>query len=279
MNTKWIKLACIGLTFFTVACNNEEDPIASENLGIVEMFSPGADADQEVKDIYNEYIGGKYMIIDIIIIALIALGVFFGYKKGLVGILIGVASLILSIILAFVLQGPVSEYLYSTPVGTSIESKVTEFVNDTLSSENNENVDSEDNTKKENDFFSKVIQDATNSEDTVKEASKNITMFILKGITFIGIFILVRIICYILQMILNVVFDLPILHSVNKFGGMAINLVATLLKLWILLAAIQLISSVVAIDFITNLINQSYLTKLLYENNILLNILQTTIKL
>ena len=89
------------------------------------------------------------MIIDIIIIALIALGVFFGYKKGLVGILIGVASLILSIILAFVLQGPVSEYLYSTPVGTSIESKVTEFVNDTLSSENNENVDSEDNTKKE----------------------------------------------------------------------------------------------------------------------------------
>ena len=219
------------------------------------------------------------MIIDIIIIALIALGVFFGYKKGLVGILIGVASLILSIILAFVLQGPVSEYLYSTPVGTSIESKVTEFVNDTLSPENNENVDSEDNTKKENDFFSKVIQDATNSEDTVKEASKNITMFILKGITFIGIFILVRIICYILQMILNVVFDLPILHSVNKFGGMAINLVATLLKLWILLAAIQLISSVVAIDFITNLINQSYLTKLLYENNILLNILQTTIKL
>ena len=219
------------------------------------------------------------MIIDIIIIALIALGVFFGYKKGLVGILIGVASLILSIIVAFVLQGPVSEYLYSTPVGTSIESKVTEFVNDTLSSENNENVDSEDNTKKENDFFSKVIQDATNSEDTVKEASKNITMFILKGITFIGIFILVRIICYILQMILNVVFDLPILHSVNKFGGMAINLVATLLKLWILLAAIQLISSVVAIDFIINLINQSYLTKLLYENNILLNILQTTIKL
>lgn len=219
------------------------------------------------------------MITDIIIIALIALGVFFGYKKGLVGILIGVASLILSIILAFVLQGPVSEYLYSTPVGTSIESKVTEFVNDTLSSENNENVDSEDNTKKENDFFSKVIQDATNSEDTVKEASKNITMFILKGITFIGIFILVRIICYILQMILNIVFDLPILHSVNKFGGMAINLVATLLKLWILLAAIQLISSVVAIDFITNLINQSYLTKLLYENNILLNILQTTIKL
>ena len=219
------------------------------------------------------------MIIDIILIALIALGVFFGYKKGLVGILIGVASLILSIILAFVLQGPVSEYLYSTPVGTSIESKVTEFVNDTLSSENNENVDSEDNTKKENDFFSKVIQDARNSEDTVKEASKNITMFILKGITFIGIFILVRIICYILQMILNIVFDLPILHSVNKFGGMAINLVATLLKLWILLAAIQLISSVVAIDFITDLINQSYLTKLLYENNILLNILQTTIKL
>ena len=55
MNTKWINLACIGLMFFTVACNNEDDPIASENLGIVDMFSPGEDADQEVKDMYNKY--------------------------------------------------------------------------------------------------------------------------------------------------------------------------------------------------------------------------------
>lgn len=211
------------------------------------------------------------MIVDIILIALLALGIFFGYRKGLVGIFIGVISLILSIILAFMLQGPVSEYLYTTPIGTSIESSVTGFVE--------ENINSNDNKENDNKFLQDIIQSATNSENTVKEASKNITLFILKGITFVGIFILVRIICYILQMILNIVFDLPILSSVNKFGGIAINLLASLLKIWILLAAIQLISSVISIDFITNLINQSVLTKLLYENNILLNLLQTTIKL
>lgn len=211
------------------------------------------------------------MIVDIILIALLALGIFFGYRKGLVGIFIGVISLILSIILAFMLQGPVSEYLYTTPIGTSIESSVTGFVE--------ENINSNDSKENDNKFLQDIIQSATNSENTVKEASKNITLFILKGITFVGIFILVRIICYILQMILNIVFDLPILSSVNKFGGIAINLLASLLKIWILLAAIQLISSVISIDFITNLINQSVLTKLLYENNILLNLLQTTIKL
>jgi hypothetical protein len=36
-------------------CNKESHPVASENLGIIEMFTPGADADQEVRQIFNDY--------------------------------------------------------------------------------------------------------------------------------------------------------------------------------------------------------------------------------
>ncbi|MDD3303444.1 MAG: CvpA family protein [Clostridia bacterium] len=217
------------------------------------------------------------MIIDIILIALIALGIFFGYKKGMVGILIGVAALILSLVLAFMLQGPVANYLYTTPIGSGIESNVSKLVNDTVHADENNSQGT--TTKEDNNFFNKVIQEASKTDDVVKEASKNFTLFILKGITFVGIFILVRIICYILQMILNVVFDLPILHSVNKLGGVVLSVITTLIKLWIVLAIIQLLSSVVAMDSVTNIINQSYVTKILYENNILINMLQSGIKL
>ena len=55
MKNKWISLAAAGILLLLAACNNEDDPVASEDLGIVDMFSPGADADQEVKDIYNKY--------------------------------------------------------------------------------------------------------------------------------------------------------------------------------------------------------------------------------
>ena len=41
------------------------------------------------------------VILDLLLVALIALGAFNGHKKALVGVVVGFASLILSIVLAF----------------------------------------------------------------------------------------------------------------------------------------------------------------------------------
>ena len=52
------------------------------------------------------------VILDLLLVALIALGAFNGHKKGLVGVVVGFASLILSIVLAFGFQGIVSNAIY-----------------------------------------------------------------------------------------------------------------------------------------------------------------------
>lgn len=209
------------------------------------------------------------MIIDIIVIAIIALSAFLGYKKGLVSILVSFAGMIIAIVLAFILQGPVADFLYNTPIGSSIEQGVTKVIE--------ENVQQENNNDNEN-FITKILNSKENSQD-INKAAESLTKYILKGISFVGILILVFIICYILQMVLNLVFDLPLLNSVNRLGGIGLNIIKTLIKLWVLLAIISFISAIPIVKPVVDVINDSMLVKLLYDNNFLVAIIQGTMKL
>lgn len=215
------------------------------------------------------------MILDIVLIIILLISAFIGYKKGLVGVVLSIVSLILSIILAVFLQGTVANYLYSeTGVGTMIESSIKTTIETEL--ENRLNTEVEENKNKFIDMFFEPEELATT---VVDESANKITMFILKGISFVGIFILVFIICYILRMILNIVFKLPILNSINKVGGVSLNVLKTVFKIWILLAIIYFVSFVPLVDTINNFIDSSVVTKFLYENNIIVNILKSTLNI
>lgn len=210
------------------------------------------------------------MILDIIVIALLALSGYMGYKKGLVGILVSFISLILAIVLAFVLQGPISQYLYEdTGMGTSLEQSVKSVVEKNINTEEGESKIL---------FLDKVISDNQEEGSLVDNASKQLTLYILKGISFIGVLVLVFIICYILQMLLNLVFDLPILHSVNKFGGIGLNIIKTLVKFWIVLALISFIATIPFIQPVVETIEKSTLTKVLYHNNMLVTLIESSMK-
>lgn len=198
-----------------------------------------------------------------------------GIKNGLVSILVGFLSLVIAIFLAFILQGTVSEFLYNnTPIGTSIQKVATNFV-----TENLKNEDSSSKDKNTIEFINKIVNKGEDEDKIINDAAITITKYILSGISFIGIIIVVLIICYILTMLLNFVFDFPILSSINKFGGIGINLLKTLLKLWILLAIISFVSTLPILDPVIEQINQSFVVKVLYENNLLVNIVKSTIKL
>ena len=209
------------------------------------------------------------MILDVIVLVILLISAFIGYKKGLVGIAISLISLILSIILAVLLQGNLANYLFSeTTIGDTIEGSVKTMLEAQI-----------ENNTKEDTFINMFFDTDELINEMVDENAKKVTMFILKGISFIGIFILVSIICYIIRMILNIVFKLPILNSINKFGGVSLNVIKTIFKIWILLAIISFISFMPTIEHITKIIDSSIITKLLYENNIIINILKNTLGL
>ena len=78
-------------------------------------------------------------------------------------------------------------------------------------------------------------------------------------------------------MILNIVCKLPILNSINKVGGVSLNIIKNIFKIWIILAIISFVAFVPTFESIINLIDSSVITKFLYNNNIIVNILKSTL--
>lgn len=205
-----------------------------------------------------------FVLLDVILVALIAFGAFRGYKKGLVGVVVGFASLILSIILAFAFQSIVADALVDSGIGEALTEVVQENIQTMI--DNGENV--------EDSFYGSIIN-STITEDKVGQAAEVVTAFVMKGVSFIVIFLAVRIICYIIQMVLNVVFNLPILSSINQMGGIAVGVLSTLIKVWILLAIISFITPLPMFNGIAEFIDSTFVIKFLYNNNLLVTIIKT----
>lgn len=208
------------------------------------------------------------VILDFIVIILIALGAISGHKKGLVGVVVGFASLILSIIFAFAFQAIVSNALYDSGIGLKVKEIAQENMQKMI--DNGESI--------ENSFYGSIISNVT-TESNISDAAEVVSRFVMKGLSFIVIFLIVRIICYILQMILNIVFNLPILSSINSMGGIAVGILSILIKIWILLAILSFVAPLPMFEGILKYIDSTLLIKLLYNNNLLVTIIKAGLKI
>lgn len=210
------------------------------------------------------------MIIDIILVLFISLGAFMGYKKGLINVIISIIGLVLSLVLAFLLQTPVANTLKESSLGEKTYTTVYEGINKAV----NDHKQDVDNTT----FYSTIVKGYL-SDEQINTKAQQLTMFILKGISFFIIFVIVTIIIFILRSILNIVFDLPILNSINKFGGLGLGAIKSLVIVYIILALIAFLSPIPQVSkMITDNINKTNITKTLYANNLLVKIIESNIK-
>ena len=77
----------------------------------------------------------------------------------------------------------------------------------------------------------------------------------------------------ILSLILNTVIKLPVLDTLNGVLGLGAAVILMAVRIMILLTIIYFVSPLEIIQPVINYINTSCITKLLYENNIIVNIL------
>ena len=208
------------------------------------------------------------IIVDLIIIAVVLLFIFLGYKKGLTGSLIKLLSFIIAIVVAFVLYKPVANAVIENTV---IDDNIRTTLSATLGVENKTENTEENVPSTIMDNINKEIENAT---DEVKaNVIDHTTITIVNIGSGIVIFLAVRVILVLISLFAKILTDLPVIKQVDKLGGLAYGAIEGIFIVYAVLAVISLTSVIWANNAVVTAIANSSLGEMLYNNNIILNLL------
>ena len=196
-------------------------------------------------------------VLDLIIIAIIALFAFIGYKKGLIKVAFGLISFILALIISVILYKPVSNFIINY---TSIDNSIESIVEERLSSP--------DTTDEETQ---NIVSNYYNNIKTASSSvlAKGISKTIINIGCMIIVFIVTKLILLFFKFSGDLIAKLPLIKQINHAGGFLYGLLKGFIIIYLLLALIALISPIINIDNILVTINKSIIANIMYNNNII----------
>lgn len=196
-------------------------------------------------------------LIDLIVIVLIALITFIGYKRGLIKVLFGLLSFVLAILISVVLYKPVSNFIINyTPIDDYIENTIEDRLNSpNITEEETENIVS--------NYYNNIKNASTTAiSDGISKAIINVSCMII-------VFIFSKVILLFFRFIGDLFGKLPLIKQFNSAGGFIYGLLKGFIIIYVLLALITIISPIININWLIELINNSVITNIMYNNNII----------
>ena len=213
-----------------------------------------------------------WYVIDLVILAIILLCTFIGYKKGLIGVIFKIISFIIAILIALLLSGPISNWIMdNTTIAQNIEDNIVEKLTD-------ENVAEKKVEKEDINNTSQIVVDYINKQTTevknagIRSTAKEITETGIRVVVMIALYIITRIILFFFRKLAETLAELPLIKQFNKLGGTIYGVLEGLLIVYVILAVLSLIAPMINNGSIFEMINASIIGSFMYNNNIILNI-------
>lgn len=212
------------------------------------------------------------IIIDIVIVAIIALCLFLGYRRGLTGSLLKILSFVLAIVIAFILFKPVSNLVINhTNWDDSLKTSIEQFITEKTS------------TPEEKSSLPQVIVDYIDEtmaqsvneakEVAIENTAQSVTNLIVNAGVWIAVFIIARILLIFIKFITALIAKLPVIKQFDKLGGILYGILEAFVILYVLLAIISFMAPMINNAEFIDALNKSFIGSMLYNNNILLKIL------
>lgn len=159
------------------------------------------------------------IIIDLLIILIVVLSIWLGYKKGLTESLLKIFNFFIALIISIILFTPISNFVINN-------TQIDEFLQDSIISKFNNNeevgeVETENNMPTIfNNYISNQIKESTNEakEIIIKESARHVSIIIINIGIIITLFLITRIILIFIKGITNLITKLPVIKQCNEFG-------------------------------------------------------------
>lgn len=219
-------------------------------------------------------------IIDIIIIAVIALCTFLGYKKGLIKLAVGILGFFLAIIIALVLYTPISNFIINN---TNVKDNIKNAISDTVKSyvikeENAEGEEKQQESKVMVTYIDGIVAKqkemiVTGEKELIDTVSDNVAVNIIRIGVALAVFIISKLILIFINVFADLIGKLPIIKQFNKAGGTIYGVIQGILIVYIVFAIISLIAPMLNNTDFLEQINNSLIGNMVYNNNIILKLL------
>lgn len=211
-------------------------------------------------------------IIDLIIIAAIAVSVLYGLYRGFINGVLSVAALVASAGLSFMLCGDLAAWLqqnktlvdtliYYTDAGSRISNLDLSLLPVSQVTENalsqillSANLPSAFETA----FLSRFAY-AAQSTNIAQLLSQTIVSVSLSILSFLICFLLSYVVCTFIIHLIGYVFELPVLRHLDALAGGVFGLVRGVMLVFIFFALVPIVLAVVPVDFVSEMIAQSQL--------------------
>lgn len=228
-----------------------------------------------------------WYVLDIILVAVVLFFIMMSAKKGFISASKNIITLILTVTLLASMQGVVLEALQNSPLGDNIKKMVSENVTKTYETEQLPMETDTTDTEKSimiceamslPTFLSNSIEASIREMSEIKNnvmevITDSLTMLIMRIIALLLLFILVRIFVFLAVKILESLFELPGLKTINKTLGATIGIINALLVVYIICGAVSVFTPTDKLELISQAIDQTMLLKYVYNHNLLLSLL------
>ena len=203
------------------------------------------------------------IFLDITLAIILVLSVFFGYKKGLIKVAFNLCAFVLSIIITIFFYTPITNWVIEN---TEFDENIKQMIIE-------KNGGKDHNT--ENHHIQKFVSEYIN--ETKENALNDMAVIISEKAVAIAVaiilFIAIRLILIILSFLISGISNLPIIKQFNTLGGVIYGALVGVFIIYLILAIMFFVVFVNNNGIIAKTIETSTISKMLYNHNILLNII------
>ncbi len=196
------------------------------------------------------------IIVDVIVIGIILLSTFLAYRKGFTKLAISLLAVVIAVVATLILYIPVTNFVIEY---TGID----EAIEDTII-ENSSNIVTENTSE----GLSNLIFNE-GSLDMIQEVAEETSTNIIKVGVILILFFGIRIGLVFVKALANLIAKLPILKQIDKIGGVIYGILRGIILIYTILLIIGFFKDANELNTVNKYIEESYVTKLMYEYNIL----------